>query len=112
MLLFEILSDLLKIDDILLIVKNTSATSEIKINSLSIKKREKWITIGTNDDPAHVHINSELIKKIEFIQEERTERTSFSVRFFDMNNERIFAAFFTKMFDECKNLKLDRKKIF
>ena len=111
-MLFEILSDLLKIDDILLIVKNTSATSEIKINSLSIKKREKWITIGTNDDPAHVHINFELIKKIEFIQEERTERTSFSVRFFDVNNERIFAAFFTKMYDEGKNLKLDRKKIF
>ena len=112
MLLFEILSDLLKIDDILLIVKNASATSEIKINSLSIKKREKWITIGTNDDPAHVHIDSELIKKIEFIQDERTERTSFSVRFFDVNNERIFAAFFTKMYDECKNLNLDRKKIF
>ncbi len=112
MLLFEILSDLVKIEDILLIVKNTSATSEIKSNSLSIKQREKWITIGNNDDPAHLHINSEMIKTIEFIQEKRPERISFSVRFFDDGGERILAAFFTKMYDEKKNLNFTRKKIY
>lgn len=112
MLLFEILSDLVKIEDILLIVKNTSATSEIKSNSLSIKQREKWITIGNNDDPAHLHINSEMIKSIEFIQEKRPERISFSVRFFDDGGERILAAFFTKMYDEKKNLNFTRKKIY
>ena len=112
MLLFEILSDLVKIEDILLIVKNTSATSEIKSNSLSIKQREKWITIGNNDDPAHLHINSEMIKTIEFIQEKRPERISFSVRFFDDNGERVLAAFFTKMYDEKKNLNFTRKKVY
>ena len=112
MLLFEILSDLVKIEDILLIVKNTSATSEIKSNSLSIKQREKWITIGNNDDPAHLHINSEMIKSIEFIQEKRPERISFSVRFFDDNGERVLAAFFTKMYDEKKNLNFTRKKVY
>jgi putative heme iron utilization protein len=111
-LLFEILLDLVKIEDILLIVKNSSATSEIKSNSLNIKQREKWITIGTNDDPAHLHINSEMIKSIEFIQEKRTERISFSVRFFDHDGERILAAFFTKMYDEQKNLNFTRKKIY
>jgi len=111
-LLFEILSDLVKIEDILLIVKNTSAISEIKSNSLSIKQREKWITIGNNDDPAHLHINSEMIKTIEFIQEKRPERISFSVRFFDDGGERILAAFFTKMYDEKKNLNFTRKKIY
>ncbi|NOQ44851.1 MAG: hypothetical protein GQ471_04255 [Nitrosopumilus sp.] len=111
-MLFEILSDLVKIEDILLIVKNTSATSEIKSNSLSIKQREKWITIGNNDDPAHLHINSEMIKTIEFIQEKRPERISFSVRFFDDGGERILAAFFTKMYDEKKNLNFNRKKIY
>ena len=112
MLLFEILSDLVKIEDILLIVKNTSATSEIKSNSLNIKQREKWITIGNNDDPAHLHINSEMIKTIEFIQEKRPERISFSVRFFDDDGERILAAFFTKMYDEKKNLNFTRKKVY
>ena len=112
MLLFEILSDLVKIDDILLIVKNTSATSEIKSNSLNIKQRENWVTIGDNDDPAHIHINSEMIKTIKFVQEERPERVSFSVRFFDGNDERVLAAFFTKMYDDKKNLNFTRKKIY
>ncbi len=110
MLLFEILSDLLKIENILLIVKNTSVTSEIKNNSLNIKQKENWITIGNNDDPAHLHINSEKIKKIEFVEEERPGRISFSVRFFDEGGERVIAAFFTKMYDENKNLNLTRKK--
>jgi len=112
LLLFEILSDLVKIDDILLIVKNTSATSEIKSNSLNIKQRENWVTIGDNDDPAHMHINSEMIKTIKFVQEERPERVSFSVRFFDGNDERVLAAFFTKMYDDKKNLNFTRKKIY
>ena len=112
MLLFEILSDVIKINDVLLIVKNTSATTEIKSNSLTIKQREKWITIGNNDDPAHIHLNSEMIKTIEFFQEEKPDRTSFSVRFFDVDGERVFAAFFTKMYDEKKSLKLSRKKIY
>ncbi len=111
-MLFEILSDLVKIDNILFIVKSTSATAEIKSNSLNIKQRENWITIGDNNDPAHLHINSELIKTIEFIQEEKSERTSFSVRFFDGNGDRALAAFFTKMYDEKKNLNLSKKKIF
>ena len=54
MLLLEILSDLVKIDDILLIIKNDGATSEIRSNSLSIRQKEKWITIGDNDGPAHM----------------------------------------------------------
>ncbi len=108
----KILSDLVKIDNILFIVKSTSSTSEIKSNSLNIKQRENWITIGDNNDPAHLHINSELIKKIEFIQEKKPERTSFSVRFFDDNGDRTLAAFFTKMYDEMNNLDLPRKKIY
>jgi putative heme iron utilization protein len=111
-LLFKILSDLVKIDDILLIVKNSSTTSEIRSNSLNIKQRENWITIGDNDGPAHMHINSEMIKTIKFIQEERPERVSFSVRFFDSQGDRVLAAFFTKMYDDKKNLNFTRKKIY
>jgi len=112
MLLFEILSDLLKIDNLLFIVKSNAATSEIKSNSLKIKQRENWITIGDNHDPAHMHINTELIKTIKFIQEEKPERTSFSVRFFDNNGDRSLAVFFTKMYDEKKNLDLLKTKNF
>jgi putative heme iron utilization protein len=112
LLLLEILSDLVKIDDILLIIKNDGAVSEIRSNSLSIRQKEKWITIGDNDGPAHMHINSELIKSAEFVQEEKPERTSFSVRFFNKNGERVLAAFFTKMYDESKIIISERRKVY
>jgi len=111
-LLFQLLSDLIKIDDILFILKSDSAISEIRSNSLSIRQKEKWITIGDNDGPAHIHINSELFRFAEFIQETKPERISFSVRFFNKNNERILAAFFSKMYDESKKLISERKKVF
>ena len=110
-MLLELLSDLVKIDDILLIVKNSGAVSEVR-GPLSIRQKEKWITIGENDGPAHLHVNSELIKSAEFVQEEKPERTSFSVRFFDETGERIIAVFFTKMYDDSKKLIPDRKKIY
>ena len=74
-MLLELLSDLVKIDDVLLIVKNSGAVSEVR-SPLSIKQKEKWITIGDNDGPAHLHVNSELIKSAEFIEEQKPERTS------------------------------------
>ncbi len=112
MLLLELLSDIVKVDDVLLIIRNDGAVSEVRSNSLSIRQKEKWITIGDNDGPAHMHIDSELIKSAEFVQEEKPERTSFSVRFFDKNGERVIAAFFTKMYDESKTLISERKKVY
>ncbi len=112
MMLLELLSDIVKIDDILLIIRNDGAISEVRSNSLSIRQKEKWITIGDNDGPAHMHIDSELIKSAEFVQEEKPERTSFSVRFFDKNGERVIAAFFTKMYDESKTLISERNIVY
>ena len=111
-MLFDILSDLLEIDDILLIIKNNAAVSEIRSDSLHIKQKEKWITLGDNYGPAHMHINSELIRIAEFIEEERPDRTSFSIQFFDQNGERILGAFFTKMYDQSNNLNFERKTIY
>ncbi|HEY4679895.1 MAG TPA: ChuX/HutX family heme-like substrate-binding protein [Nitrosarchaeum sp.] len=111
-MLLDLLSDLLKIDNILLIIKNNAAVSEIRSNSLHIKQKEKWITIGDNDGPSHMHINSELIQTAEFIEEKKPERTSFGVQFFDKNGERILSAFFTKMYDENNHLNFERKKVY
>ncbi|MEO2200195.1 MAG: ChuX/HutX family heme-like substrate-binding protein [Nitrosopumilus sp.] len=111
-MLFELLSDIVKVDDVLLITKNIGATCEIRSNSLTIRQKEKWITIGDNDGPAHMHINSEMIKSAEFVKEQRPDRISFSIRFFDINNDRLVAAFFTKMYDESKNLVIDREKLY
>jgi len=110
--LFELLSDIIKINDVLLITKNDGATCEIRSNFLTIRQKEKWITIGDNDGPAHMHVNSEMIKSAEFVQEQKPDKISFSVRFFDENDERIVAAFFTKMYDESKNLIFERKVLY
>ena len=111
-MLFELLSDIIKVDDVLLITKNIGATCEIRSNSLTIRQKEKWITIGDNAGPAHMHINSEMIKSVEFVKEQRPDRISFSIRFFDINNERLVAAFFTKMYDKSKNLVIEREKLY
>lgn len=111
-MLLDILSDLLKIDNILLIIKNNAVVSEIRSNSLSIKQKENWITIGDNDGPAHMHINTELIQTAEFFEDKGPSRTSFSVQFFDQNQERVLGAFFTKMYDENNVLNYKRKKIY
>ena len=111
-MLKEILADIIKVDDVLMVVKSTGATIEMRSNSLSIRQKEKWITIGENDGPCHMHVNDEMIKNAEFVIEQKPERTSFSVRFFDEKNERVLGCFFTKMYDENKMIKSERKKLY
>ena len=103
-MLYEMLSDLVKIENVLFIVKSNGAVSEIRSNMLNIRQKEKWINIGENDGPCHMHVNSELIKKAEFVKEKKPERTSFSVRFYDENDDRVLAAFITKMYDDEMNI--------
>ncbi len=111
-MLKDVLSDIVKVDDVLMIVKSNGATIEMRSNSLSIRQKEKWITIGENDGPCHMHVNNELINNAEFVIEKKLERTSFSVRFFDGNNDRVLGCFFTKMYDESKMIKSERKKLY
>ena len=112
MMLKEILTDIIKIDDVLMVVKSNGATMEMRSNSLSIRQKENWITIGENDGPCHMHVNDEMIKNAEFVIEQKPERTSFSVRFFDEKNVRVLGCFFTKMYDENNMIKLERKKLY
>ena len=111
-MLKDILNDIINIDDVLFIVKSNGVVSEIRSNCLKIHQRETWITIGENDGPCHMHINPELLSHAEFIVEQKPDKVSYSVRFFDSNDERVLACFFTKMYDENKNLIFSRKKLY
>ena len=111
-MLKEILADIIKVDDVLMVVKSNGATIEMRSNSLSIRQKEKWITIGENDGPCHMHVNDEMIKNAEFVIEQKPERTSFSVRFFDEKNERVLGCFFSIMYDDNKMIKSERKKLY
>ena len=112
MMLKDLLSDIVRIDDVLMVVKSNGTTMEMRSNSLSIRQKEKWITIGENDGPCHMHVNNDIIKNAEFVMEEKPERISYSVRFFDEKNERVLGCFFTKMYDENKMIKSERKKLY
>ncbi len=111
-MLKDILHDLTSIDDVLFIVKNNGVVSEIRSNYLKIHQKEKWITIGDNDGPCHMHINSELIERAEFVTEQKPDKISYSIRFFDENNQRVLAGFITKMYDENNNPNSDRIKMY
>ena len=111
-MLKDILHDLTSIDDVLFIVKNNGVVSEIRSNYLKIHQKEKWITIGDNDGPCHMHINSELIERAEFVKEQKPDKISYSIRFFDQNNQRVLAGFITKMYDENNNPNFDRTKMY
>jgi len=111
-MLKDLLSDIIKIDDILIIVRNDGAIIEMRSNSLNIHQKEKWITIGDNDGPCHMHIDSSLITEARFVQEKRTDRTSYSIRFFDKDGEKRFSTVFAKMYDEKLNLNPQRKKLY
>ena len=56
-MLKELLSDIISVDDVLLVVKSNGATSEMRSNSLNIRQKDQWITIGDNDGPCHMHVN-------------------------------------------------------
>ena len=45
-MLYEILSDLVKIENVLFVVRSNGAVSEIRSNVLNIRQKEKWINIG------------------------------------------------------------------
>ena len=111
-MLKELLSDIIKVDDVLIIVRSQGAIIEMRSNSLGIRQKDKWITIGENDGPAHMHIDASNIKEARFIKEQKTDRVSHSIRFFDNDGEKQFSTVFAKMYDEKMNLNESRKKLY
>ena len=111
-MLKDLLSDIIKLDDILIIVRTEGAIIEMRSNLLNIRQKEKWITIGDNDGPGHMHIDSTSISEARFIQEKKPDRTSYSIRFFYKNDEKQFSTVFAKMYDKEMNLNLSRKKLY
>jgi putative heme iron utilization protein len=112
MMLRDLLSDIIKIDDILIIVRTESTIIEMRSNSLNLRQKDKWITIGENDGPCHMHIDASMINEVRFIKEQKTDRISHSLRFFDKNGEKQFSTVFAKMYDKEMNLNLERKKLY
>ena len=70
-MLKDLLSDIIKIDDILIIVRSEGAIIEMRSNSLGIFQNDKWITLGDNDGPCHMHIDSSMITEARLSQNKK-----------------------------------------
>ena len=112
-LIYELVSDILDIDDIMLSVNSGSGICEVRIErGLPVRIKEKWMTIGNEDKSWHIHLNLENVKTAKFVTEIRESgMNGYSVRFFDSNGNIAIRANFVKMYDDNGNLsaaKFDR----
>ena len=111
-MLKDLLSDIVQIDNILLIVRTGGAITEMRSNSLNLRQKDNWITIGDNDGPCHMHVDANTVTKAQFVKEQKENKTSYSIRFFDNKGEKIMSAVFSKMYDDMMNIKPDRIKMY
>ena len=111
-MLKDLLSDIVQIDNILLIVRTGGAITEMRSNSLNLRQKDNWITLGDNDGPCHMHVDANTVAKAQFVKEQNEIKTSCSIRFFDKQGEKLMSAVFSKMYDDNMNIKPDRKKLY
>ncbi|MHB8546758.1 MAG: ChuX/HutX family heme-like substrate-binding protein [Nitrosotalea sp.] len=111
-MLKDLLSDIVKINDVLLIVRTGGVIAEMRSNSLNLRQKDSWITIGDNDGPCHMHVDTNMVVKAQFVKEQKENRTSYRIRFFDKEGEKIMSTVFSKMYDDNMNIKPDRTKLY
>ena len=111
-MLKDLLSDIVQIDNILLIVRTGGAITEMRSNSLNLRQKDNWITIGDNDGPCHMHVDANTVAKAQFVKEQKENKTSYSIRFFDKQGEKLMSAVFSKMYDDDMKIKPDRTKLY
>ena len=111
-MLFNLLSDIAKINDILFIVRTGGAIIEMRSNSLNLRQKDNWITLGENDGPCHMHVDSNMVSKAQFVEEKKENRMSYSIRFLDKEEQKLLSAVFSKMYDKNMNLLPERKKLY
>src|ERR687887_303362 len=106
-LAYELISDILSQEDILLSVNSKSGSiAEARVEKgLPFRIREKWATIGDENRPWHIHLNMDEVREVRFVKEAWSDgRQSYSIRFFDSKGNLSMRANFTKMYDSGGNL--------
>ena len=102
----ELVSDILKIENIMFSISSGSGICEVKCEKdLPVRVSDKWLTIGNEVKPWHIHLNLENVTMAKFVIEERQSgMNGYSIRFFDSQGNIIMRANFVKMYDGNGNL--------
>jgi putative heme iron utilization protein len=106
-LAFQLISDILSQQDILLSVNSGSGgIAEARVEKgLPFRITEKWATIGDDDRPWHIHLNMDEVVQARFVKEPGADgRQSYSIRFFGSKGNLLMRANFTKMYDSSGDL--------
>lgn len=100
-LAYNLLTDILAQEDILLSVNSGSGICEVRVEKgLPFRIREKWATIGEESGPWHIHLNMDEVTEARFIMESRNDgKHSYSIRFFDTKGHLSMRANFINMYD-------------
>lgn len=113
-LIYELVSDLLDIDDIMLSVNSGSGICEVRPErGLPVRIKDKWMTIGKEEKSWHIHLNLDNVKTARFVTEIRDSgMNGYSVRFFDSKGNIVMRANFVKMYDDNGNLRSANLNIY
>jgi len=107
----NLICDILLQSDVIISIKNSGGICEARLQeNMKFKMRDQWATIGEESSPWHIHININEISSAKFIREfnKSHNRESFSIRFFDSNENLILRANFSKLYDQNGNLIPDK----
>lgn len=113
-LIYELVSDLIDIDDIMLSVNSGSGICEVRPErGLPVRIKDKWMTIGKEEKSWHIHLNLDNVKTAKFVTEIRDRgMNGYSVRFFDSKGNIVMRANFVKMYDDTGNLRSANLNIY
>ncbi|HEU4469068.1 MAG TPA: ChuX/HutX family heme-like substrate-binding protein [Nitrososphaeraceae archaeon] len=113
-LIYQLVSDLIDIDDIMLSVNSGSGICEVRPErGLPVRIKDKWMTIGKEEKSWHIHLNLDNVKTAKFVTEIRDSgMNGYSVRFFDSKGNIVMRANFVKMYDDNGNLRSANLNIY
>ena len=96
----NLIKDIILLNDIMISVRSAGAVAELRLdNGTPFRIRDQWATIGDEKGQWHTHINIYEVKEARFIVEDKEDgRKSYSIRFFNSNNDLILRVNFLKMY--------------
>jgi hypothetical protein len=102
-LAYKLISDILSQQEILLSINSGGGSiAEARIEKgLPFRIKDKWATIGDEERPWHIHLNMDEVTEARFVKEARSsdQRQSYSIQFFNPNDNLLMRANFTKLYD-------------